>query len=288
MIVGPSLLRREFADGSPLSGRFDLEFIRHGGRTSIGRQFVSYPFHLTRPFALDPLVPQLITVYQQSSSGGIYRAEELESRIVVRREAAAQITTQAATIIHDCQGRPAKQQVDIVVADNGFLAFTPEPFILFPGASCINILNVTLAPQAVVMLTDAFTQHDPKGSSHPFDTYFSNVSIWDENERLLVRDAQSIRGKELASSRSPVGRWRFVSNFMLLGHLERLPSRDALQSWAAAIEHAAVGVSELPNNVGWGIRCLAHDAVAARKIADQLFSIGVRSALGSDPAARRK
>lgn len=288
MIVGRSLLRRGFADDSPFSGRFDLEFVRHGGRTSIGRQFVSYPFHLTRPFALDPLVPQLVTVYQQSSSGGIYRAEELGSRIVVRREAAAQITTQAATIIHDCQGRPAKQQVDIVVADNGFLAFTPDPFILFPGASCINILNVTLAPQAVVMLTDAFTQHDPKASSHPFDTYFSNVSIWDENQRLLVRDAQRIRGEELASSRSPVGRWRFVSNFMLLGHLERLPSRDALHSWSLGVRDALIGISELPNNIGWGIRCLADDAVAARAIADHLFSISVRSALGGNPTPRRK
>ncbi|WP_423415668.1 urease accessory protein UreD [Hyphomicrobium sp. B1] len=288
MNIGWPTLRRGATDGLPLSGRFDLEFIRHGGRTSISRQFVSYPFHLARPFALDPLIPQLMTVYQQSSSGGLYRAEELESRIMVRRGAAAHITTQAATIIHDCQGQPAKQRVDVVVEDNGFLALTPDPFILFPGASCINILNVILSPQAVVMLTDAFTQHDPKATLDPFDAYVSNLSIWDGNRRLLVRDAQRIRGEELASPHSPMGQWRFASNFMFLGHPERLPSKDALQRWAAAIEHAAVGVSELPNNVGWGIRCLAHDAVAARKIADQLFSIGVRSALGSDPAARRK
>ncbi|CCB67144.1 MULTISPECIES: urease accessory protein UreD [unclassified Hyphomicrobium] len=288
MNIGWPTLRRGATDGLPLSGRFDLEFIRHGSRTSICRQFVSYPFHLARPFALDPLIPQLMTVYQQSSSGGLYRAEELESRILVRRDAAAHITTQAATIIHDCQGQPAKQRVDVVVEENGFLALTPDPFILFPGASCTTIVNVAMAPQAVVLLADAFSQHDPKGNSHPFDTYVSNVSIWDEKGKLLARDAQKITGANLATTHSPMRGWSFVSSFMLLGRPEKLPSQDALRRWFVGTENAVVGVSELPNNVGWGIRCLARDAVAARKIADQLFSISIRSVFGSDPAQRRK
>ena len=66
--------------------RFDLSFGRHGERTIIERQYVSYPFHLTRPFALDPDIPALTTVYQQSSSGGVYRSDRLTSQIKMGRE----------------------------------------------------------------------------------------------------------------------------------------------------------------------------------------------------------
>lgn len=67
--------------GQDRRSRFDLSFGRHGEHTILERQYVSYPFHLTRPFALDPHIPALTTVYQQSSSGGVYRSDCLTSHI---------------------------------------------------------------------------------------------------------------------------------------------------------------------------------------------------------------
>src|SRR5690625_4073494 len=88
------------------AGRMELEFLRHGSETRLGRQFVSYPFHMTRPFSLDPDIPELITLYQQSSSGGLYRAERLESSFTLEVGSACHVTTQSATVIHDCQDMP--------------------------------------------------------------------------------------------------------------------------------------------------------------------------------------
>lgn len=275
-------------NSTPGSGRFDLEFLRNGDRTAIGRQFVSYPFHLTRPFAFDPLLPNLITVYQQSSSGGLYRAEQLHSRYHVGPRAAAHVTTQAATIVHDCQGQPARQSVEVILEDEGFLALTPDPLVLFPGASCVSTLSVKLAPRCVFLLADAFARHDPKITSHPFDAYVSDVSVRDADNRLLARDFQRITGAALATAASPIGHWSVVSNFLLLGDLKRLPPRDDLRDLLSDIHEAAVGISELPNGAGWGVRCLAGDAVAAREVADLLFTTCVRSALGKAPVPRRK
>lgn len=106
-------------------GRFDLEFRYDGKRGLIGRQFVSYPFHFTRPFALDREIPSLLTVYQQSSSGGLYRADRLTSHVEMRPGAGAHITTQAATVVHDCQGLAASQTVRIVAEAGSFSPIPP-------------------------------------------------------------------------------------------------------------------------------------------------------------------
>ena len=75
------------------------------------RQHVPYPFHVTRPFYLDAQRPDLATLYLQSSSGGVYGGDDLSLTLDIRAGAAAQVTTQAATIVHDCRGSPARAVV---------------------------------------------------------------------------------------------------------------------------------------------------------------------------------
>lgn len=268
-------------------GRFELAFLRHGARTMIGRQFVSYPFHLTRPFALDADIPSLLTVYQQSSSGGLYRAEHLTCRYDVGPGAAAHVTTQAATIIHDCYGRPATQTMDVGLSEGAFLALTPDPMVLFPGASCTNRLQARLAPRAVLLLADSFALHDPQGKSRPFDRFASDVVVSDALGRLLVRDSFQVAGEVLNGSASPLGNWPIVASFLLLGDPSRLPAKEELVS-ATQNDRAIAGVTALPNAAGLGIRCLAADAVALRRVGERIFSICVRAAFGCSPAPRRK
>lgn len=268
-------------------GRFELAFSRHGARTHLGRQFVSYPFHMTRPFALDAPIPSLLTVYQQSSSGGLYRAEQLSSRYEVGAQAAAHVTTQAATIVHDCQGQLARQHSEVIMEDGAFLALTPDPLVLFPGASCSSTMQARLAPGAVLFLSDAFACHDPEGQSRPFDQFSADVRIEDQSGRLLVRDCFRIAGQALAGAASPIGGWRVVVNFMLLGEYARLPARGALAELAPSLQ-AVTGVTALPNEAGWGVRCLAANAISARAVAESLFALSVLAAFGHQPAPRRK
>lgn len=268
-------------------GRFDLDFMRHGPRTVIGRQHVSYPFHLTRPFNLDNAIPELLTVYQQSASGGLYRADELSCRFRLGAAAAAHVTTQAATVVHDCHGQPARQAIDVRVEKGAFLALVPDPLILFPGAAVASVLEARLAPEAVLMLADTFALHDPQEQGRPFDQLSSAISIRDDEDRLLVRDCFRIQGCELAGAASPIGQWRIVSNFLLLGPSTRLPGRETLTGLDAGTG-AVLGVSPLAHDAGWGVRCLATDAVSARRVAEMLFSACVLAAFGQVPARRPK
>lgn len=273
--------------GSERKGRFDLDFMRHGPRTVIGRQHVSYPFHLTRPFCLDGAIPSLLTIYQQSASGGLYRADELACRYHLGAGAAAHVTTQAATVVHDCHGQPARQAVDVTLEDDTFLALLPDPLVLFPGASVASVLKARLAPGAVLMLADSFALHDPQAKGRPFDQLTSEVSIRDAEERLLVRDCFRVQGSALAGPSSPIGQWRNVSNILLLGPPSRLPKRDVLTGLDLGAG-AVFGVSPLAYGAGWSVRCLAADAVSARRVAEMLFSACVFAAFGLLPVTRRK
>lgn len=268
-------------------GRFELGFGRHGARTHIGRQFVSYPFHMTRPFALDAAIPSLLTVYQQSSSGGLYRAEQLTSRYEVGARAAAHVTTQAATVVHDCHGQAARQATDIALEQQAFLALTPDPLVLFPGASCSSTIQARLAPGAVLFLSDAFGCHDPEGRLRPFDRLGADVVIRDAAGRLLVRDSFEVSGAQLAGAASPIGAWRTVCNFMLLGDRARLPTAEALASLDRT-PSAILGRTVLANGAGWGVRCLCANAIAARAISESLFGLAVEAAFGKQPVPRRK
>ena len=47
------------------------------GHTYISHQRVGYPFHITRPFHLDREPADLLSLYLQSVSGGIYESERI-------------------------------------------------------------------------------------------------------------------------------------------------------------------------------------------------------------------
>ncbi len=268
-------------------GRFDLTFHRVGERTRIGRQYVAYPCHLTRPFNLDPALPALTTLYQQSASGGLYGDDQIDYRLNLAAASAVHATTQAATVVHHARGGSAKQVVAIDLDERSFLAFVPDPLVLFPGAALETSTEVSIAPSAVLMLSDSFACHDPAAGGGMFEQYASDVSVRDRTNRLLLRERFSIRGADLAGEASPVGHWRLAANHFLLGDPARLPSQSEIAAVCAKPD-ALAGVSPAPNDAGWIIRVLAASAIADKAVADGLFVLAVRSALGSAPSLRRK
>src|SRR2546430_3649463 len=86
-----------------------------GGRTTLRRQHVGYPLHVTRGFYLDPARPDLLTLYMQSASGGLYAGDRLKLDVALGPMAALHLTTQAATVVHDGRKAVSSQQLRISV-----------------------------------------------------------------------------------------------------------------------------------------------------------------------------
>lgn len=261
-----------------------LRFEVGGGRSMVARQHVPYPFHVTRPFYFDDGRPDIATLYLQSSSGGLYSGEDLTLGLEVGAGAAVHVTTQASTVVHDGRGRPTRSLVDIEIGDGGFLAYTPDPMILLPGAGLESEVAVTLAPGARGLVADGVLAHDPRGGVAMFDRLVTACRIRDGYGRLLLQDRQVVEG---SLSPAALGGYRCLGNAVIFGP-------DSLALDAAGLEGALdsvgclAGVSALPGELGLGIRLLAADGDSFRRGLDLIFAAAFGALIGQAPGRRRK
>lgn len=274
-------------------GAVELNFARPvGGRTILQRQFASYPFHICRGFHFDGDPQGMSTVYLQSLAGGIYEHDRLSLDFELSEDAAAHVTTQASTIVHSMTDGCARQNARIRLKPGTLLEYLPDPMILFPGARLASHLRMRLAPDTSAIVSDSFLAHDPQGKAGVFDRLTSEIRIEDEDGKLQVLDRFDVSGTQYADLTSRIaGPSPAYGMFMVL---QRELPPQLFRALGEALGPAGrdgagfAGASELPNGSGAWAKLLCEDAVALRRIMDELW-IAARMALrGTRPARRRK
>jgi urease accessory protein len=274
-----------------------LHFTYGGGRTVLGRQHVPYPFHATRAFYLDQPRTDLATLYLQSAAGGLYRGDRVALSISTGAQSAAHVTTQAATIVHRTDGFPVEQVTRLKVGEHAFLAWTPDPLVLFPGAEISCATEITLAVSGSAILTDGLSHHDPQGpgpksvdlksSGRPFERYSSAVVARDAAGRILLDDRGCLVGEAMFAPSSPLGPYRAVGTVLVLGCGAELCDPELLEKRLAACGCLA-GFSALPNKAGLGSRVLAANGGVLARGLEAAFAIAFEAVFGVAPARRRK
>lgn len=262
----------------------ELCFESGGGRSVLTRQYVPYPFHITRPFYLDRARPDLATLYLQSSSGGLYSGERLTLDLRVGPGAAAQVTSQASTVVHDCRGQPALQSTSLCLEAGSFVAHTPEPAILLPGAALDSRLAVTLWPGAAGVVTDGVLAHDPTGAGRGFDSLMVENRIQAPDGTLLLCDRQAVSGALLQSA---MGGYRCLGSALIFGPGSAALAGAEIEARLDALGCHA-GASLLPGGLGLGIRLLAPEGDCFRKGLSLIFDLAFEALVGQIPAPRRK
>jgi len=274
-----------------------LHFSYGGGRTVLGRQHVPYPFHATRAFYLDQARTDLATLYLQSAAGGLYRGDRVALSISAGPRSAAQVTTQAATIVHRTDGFPVEQTTRLEVGEDAFLAWTPDPLVLFPGAEISCATEITLSASGSAILTDGLSHHDPQGpgpktlgqksSGRPFERYSNAVVVRDAAGRILLNDRGCLVGEAMFAPSSPLGPYGAVGTVLVLGCGAERCDPELLEKRLAACGCLA-GFSALPNKAGLGSRVLAANGGALARGLEAAFVIAFESLLGVPPVRRRK
>ncbi|WP_248310449.1 urease accessory protein UreD [Bosea sp. 117] len=266
----------------------ELVFAQGGGRSALIRQIAPYPFHITRPFALDAERADLATLYLQSASGGIYRGDELSLRIDVRDGALAHVTSQAATVVHDTGARPASQHTVLRLGREAFTALTLDPLILFPGAELDTRTEIHLAEGACAIFAEGVAWHDYSGEGRPFGRLSSETLVFDGGDRTAVIDRATITGAELAGAASILGAGAGAfGSALLLGPTERLPEAAAIEDMLDRTGCLG-GACAAPNDMGISVRMIAPNGGQIVRAVEGLFSLGVERMLGFEPARRRK
>jgi urease accessory protein len=264
-----------------------LHFSHGGGRTVLGRQRVPYPFHATRPFYLDRARPDLATLYLQSAAGGLYRGDRVALSITAGPHSAAHVTTQAATIVHRTHSFPVEQNTRLEVGENAFLALTPDPLVLFPGAEISCTTEITLAANGHAILSDGLSHHDPQARGDAFARYSNTVVVRDTAGRILLADRGSITGEAMFGASSPLGPYRAAGTVFVLGQGAERSDVERLEKRLAACGCVA-GFSKLPNNAGISSRVLAGNGGALTRGLEAAFAVAFEALVGAPPARRRK
>jgi urease accessory protein len=256
-----------------------------GGRTTLRRQHVGYPLHVTRGFHLDAARPDLLTLYLQSASGGLYAGDRLALDLSVGANAAFHLTTQAATVVHDGRDIGSRQRQTINVESGAFCALASDPYVLFPGAKFDLETIATVAEDAVLFLADGFAIHDPRDSGRPFAQFASRQRISRPNGRLLLQDAGRIAGDALRDG--ALGNMAAAATVLMIAPADRLPEMTVMEEAADCLGCLA-GASLAPNSAGQVMRILAPDGGTLTRALEAAFHVASRAALGVNLARRRK
>ncbi|CAA2138851.1 Urease accessory protein UreD (plasmid) [Methylobacterium bullatum] len=264
-----------------------LVFVRGGGTTVLSRQVVPYPFHITRPFRMYPDHPDIATLYLQSASGGLYRADRLGLDITARPGSRAHVTTQSATVVHDTGAFAARQDTRLAIAGDAGLALHPDPMILFPGAALDLDTRIVVGREARAIVSEGFASHDPSGMSRPFARIALSLRIETEDGRILVNERSTLDGASLAGPASPLGTYAAYGSMAILGGVEGHPDIAALQGAADAVG-CLCGASPMPNAAGLAVRVLAPSGGALSTAMDAVFAVAFEALFGVAPARRRK
>lgn len=262
-------------------GRAEFAFdYGHGDRTYLARQYVEYPFHITRPHYLDNSWPGFATLCLQSVSGGLFQGDRVSLKISMAPDSAAQVTTQASTKVHTMERDHARQTVEIILEPASYLEYFSDPMILFPHSKLHTTLTVRLAESAKGIIRESFLHYDPAGAIEPlFDHYLSEVTIVDSGGKPMVIDRQQIdrphKQRELCDV---LQNFPYQGSVYVLGSSKKNNIQQILHDVIIGFANGYGGVTALPNQCGCFVRLLAKDGITLRKMHDGVAKYA-RSAL---------
>jgi urease accessory protein len=280
-----SLPLSSFAFDAGRAAQAHLAAERAGGRTILRRQHVGYPLHVTRGFYLDAARPDLLTLYVQSASGGLYAGDRLTLDVDVGPDAALHLTTQAATVVHHGRDRLSVQQLRVRLGSRAFCAISSDPYVLFPGADLVLDGVAVVEEDAALLLVDGFAVHDPQRSGRGFAGYATRQRIMRPDGKLLLADRGSLAGEDLRGG--ALGTMAATASAYLIAPRDKWPGIPALTEAVDACGCLA-GASEAPNRAGLVIRMLAPDGGVLARGIEAVFHVAARAALGVELARRRK
>lgn len=258
-----------------------------GGRTVIRRQHVGYPLHVTRGFYLDSGRPDLLTLYLQSASGGLYAGDRLQLDISVSEGAALCVTTQSSTVVHNGRGIGSLQRQIIDVGAGALCALVCDPYVLFPGAQLAVRTIASVAEDGVLIFIDGLTCHDPTQRGGLFASYASSLQVVRPDGRLLLSDVGELPGTSVGEAGGPLGGYAAAATVTIIGPSFRLPDPRELEQGVSDTGCLA-GASAAPNDAGLVMRMLAHGGGELMRGLEAAFHLAGSAAAGTTLARRRK
>lgn len=259
-----------------------------GGRSVVTRQYVNYPFRLSRTFRLDPTDPDRAYIYVMSASPGLLAGDNLRVWLQLDANTSLYLTDQAATKVHSMPtpGTAAKMVYQIAVGAGANLEFVPEPLILYRDGTLEQMTQVQLHPTGRLFLSEIILPGRlARGESYCFRHYFSRLQVTSPTGELLCVDAMRLEGKL-----NPFKENNFFSSLPVICNIFIVLPGTELKLLTAELEdleaanrlQISAGSSLLPHCNGLFVRAMASSAYALKAYVQYTLNC-VRRASGQPP-----
>lgn len=233
----------------------------HNGSSYIRRQYVTYPYRLSRPLALAPTdLSQYL--YIMNSSPGLLAKDNLRLALKLDAGTHLYLTDQAATKVHSMPaGDIAKTRYAIEVGDKASLELVSEPLIFFPNSALEQTIKIVLHSTAQLFLSEIIVPGRlARGEFYDFQYYLSRMEASTPDGKLIFADTMQLDGKCNPFCHNKIfSPLPIIANLILVQpeiNLEKLSKE--VESFIAPKESTiAAASSQLPNCNGLVVRAMA-------------------------------
>lgn len=255
-------------------GRLRLRFARRGDRTVLADLYRQAPLLVQRALYWDEAMPEMACVFVLTTSGGVLQGDRLHIDLALEPGARAHVTTQSATKIQQMDANYAAQTQDIVLADDAYLEYLPEPIIPYRNSRFITHTRIILPESATALYAEIQLpgrKYHRDGEIFQYRLFSSTVAGGRPDNADLFVEKYVIEPDRFAIDRPGVmDRFHVFATVLLLAApdkaervLDRTPS-----TWDTTT-HLAAGANRLPNQAGLIYRVLGMETEPVRALVRQ-------------------
>ncbi|MGW1184630.1 urease accessory protein UreD [Streptomyces drozdowiczii] len=281
------------APGSPAKvGILDLAFAVRGGRTELVGRYQKTPLQIMRPLWIDPEQPGMSYVYLMATGGGVAQADRYRMDFHCGPDTQVHLTTQAATKVFRMEHDYASQRVHLTAGAGSYVEYLPDPLIPFQDARFYQSTEVTVAPDATVLVGDTLTAGRlARGERHSYRALATDLRIRRPDGTLLAIDTLRLTpgrpGNGVLGPGVFAGHDHVASLFAVT---DRVPATELADTLHEALAGLGVlyGVSVLPRDCGAWVRLLDDSPVRVAEAHRAAWHAVRRLLTGHPPPDLRK
>ncbi|MDE2939846.1 MAG: urease accessory protein UreD [Chloroflexota bacterium] len=278
-------------------GVIDLTLAKRGERTRLAQVRSRPPLQVQQALHPDSGLPDMALVMLSNPTGGIFQGDRHRIAVKVEPGAMVHVTGQGATRIHTMPDESACQDVELVVADGGYLEYLPDPVIPYRDSDFQQRTTLTVASGGKLIYWDIITPgRVAMGESFRYRRFHNKLEVMDCGGHPVYREAFSLNparglspGCGIFSGRLGTGPGCTLGSMLVI-----LPGTDfralsiELQDLVTNIPDVAAGAGLLPNRVGVGVRVLGNEATEVRNALTQCWAAARKHLLGASLPFLRK
>jgi urease accessory protein len=289
-------LNRRVEGGLPVGapgkvGVLKLALARRNGMTRVEHQYQRAPLHTYRPIHLDANLPEMAFMFVQQFGDGFVDGDRCRIEIDCGPDAAAHVTTQAATNLYRAERNFATQLVNLRAGRGAVLEYLPDAVVPFRGARFFQRTCLTADVDSTAIVGEVLLPgRVARGELHAYDLYRAETEAYRPDGALLFADAIRLCPAEPGDPRSLalLGGRDVLATLYVVTKRRRADELVELLREESSCEDVLAGVSELPNDCGVSARFLGPTSKAVRAALTNAWNAARLALLGAPVPDLRK